>query len=100
VTSGLDSSRCPGVQSARPSTPHGRVALPPQPAHRSTAGAGAAVHRFRNLHEQRSFSLRDANRTNLLLGLARLHLDNRDDVVPLVRARQRSRRAVVVTSGG
>jgi hypothetical protein len=50
------------------------------PAHRSTAGAEAAAHRLRNLYEQRSFSLRNANRTNLLLGLTRLHLNNRDDV--------------------
>jgi hypothetical protein len=50
------------------------------PAHRSTAGAEAAAHRLRNLFEQRSFSLRNANRTNLLLGLTRLHLNNRDDV--------------------
>ena len=50
------------------------------PAHRSTAGAEAAAHRLRNLYEQRSFSLRNANRTNLLLGLTRLHLNNSDDV--------------------
>jgi hypothetical protein len=50
------------------------------PAHRSTAGADAAAHRLRNLYEQRSFSLRNASRTNLLLGLTRLHLNNRDDV--------------------
>ena len=50
------------------------------PAHCSTAGAEAAAHRLRNLFEQLSFSLRNANRTNLLLGLTRLHLNNRDDV--------------------
>jgi hypothetical protein len=50
------------------------------PAHRSTAGAEATAHRLRNLYEQRSFSLRNATRTNLLLGLTRLHLNNRDDV--------------------
>ena len=50
------------------------------PAHRSTAGAEAAAHRLRNLYEQRSFSLRNANRTNLMLCLTRLHLNNRDDV--------------------
>lgn len=50
------------------------------PAHYSTAGAEAAAHRLRNLYEQRSFSLRNAHRTNLLLGLTRLHLNNRDDV--------------------
>ena len=50
------------------------------PPHRSTAGAEAAAHRLRNLYEQRSFSLGNANRTNLLLGPTRLHLNNRDDV--------------------
>ncbi len=50
------------------------------PPHHSTAGAEAAAHRLRNLYEQGSFSLRNANRTNLLLGLTRLHLNNRDDV--------------------
>lgn len=50
------------------------------PAHYSTAGAEAAAHRLRNLYEQRSFSLRNATRTTLLLGLTRLHLNNRDDV--------------------
>lgn len=50
------------------------------PAHHSTAGAEAAAHRLRNLYEQRSFSLRNAARTNLLLGLTRLHLNNLDDV--------------------
>jgi len=35
---------------------------------------------LRNLYEQRSFSLRNTARTNLLLGLNRLHLNNRDDV--------------------
>lgn len=50
------------------------------PAHRSTAGAETAAHRLRNLYEQRSVSLRNANRTNLLLSLTLLHLNNRDDV--------------------
>jgi hypothetical protein len=50
------------------------------PAHRSTSGAEATAQRLRNLYEQRSFSLRNASRTNLLLGLTRLHLNNRDDV--------------------
>lgn len=50
------------------------------PAHYSTAGAEAAAHHLRNLYEQRSFSLRNAARTNLLLGLTRLHLNNRDDI--------------------
>jgi hypothetical protein len=51
------------------------------PAHYSTAGAEAAAHRLRNLYEQRSLSLRHARRTVLLLGLTRLHLNNRDDDV-------------------
>ena len=50
------------------------------PAHRSTAGAEAASARLRGIFEQRSFALRNARRTNLLLGLARLHLNNADDV--------------------
>lgn len=50
------------------------------PTHRSTAGAEATAQRLRNLYEQRSFSLRNASRTNLLLGLTRLHLNNRDEV--------------------
>jgi hypothetical protein len=49
------------------------------PAHYSTA-AEADSARLRGLFERRSFSLRNARRTNLLLGLARLHLNNRDDV--------------------
>lgn len=49
------------------------------PAHRSNAGAEAAAARLRNLLEQRSFALRNARRTNLLLGLVRLHLNNLDD---------------------
>lgn len=50
------------------------------PPHRSTAGAEAASARLRSIFEQRSFALRNARRTNLLLGLARLHLNNADDV--------------------
>jgi hypothetical protein len=60
------------------------------PAHRSTAGAEAAAHRLRNLYEQRSFSLRNAKRTNLLLGLTRLHLNNRDDVSSYHRTLRRA----------
>lgn len=50
------------------------------PPHRSTAGAEAAAARLRKRFEARSFALRNARRTNLLLGLARLHLNNADDV--------------------
>ncbi len=50
------------------------------PAHYSTAGAEAAAARLCGMFEQRSFALRNAARTNLLLGLARLHLNNRDDI--------------------
>lgn len=50
------------------------------PQRRSTAGAEATAQRLRNLYEQRLFSLRNASRTNLMLGLTRLHLNNRDDV--------------------
>ena len=49
------------------------------PAHRTTSGAEAAAHRLKNLLERRSFSLRNAARTNRLLGLVRLHLNNSDD---------------------
>ncbi len=50
------------------------------PAHHSTSGAEAAVQDLRDMYEGRSFSLRNSTRTNLLLGLTRLHLNNRDDV--------------------
>ena len=50
------------------------------PPHRSTAGAEAVSARLRSIFEQRSFALCNARRTNLLLGLARLHLNNADDV--------------------
>lgn len=49
------------------------------PAHYSTAAAEAAASKLRRLFEQRSFALRNARRTNALLGLARLHLNNADD---------------------
>lgn len=49
------------------------------PPHYSTAAAEAAAAKLRGLFEQRSFALRNARRTNLLLGLARLHLNNQDD---------------------
>lgn len=49
------------------------------PAHYSTAAAEAAAAKLRGLFEQRSFALRNARRTNLLLGLACLHLNNQDD---------------------
>jgi hypothetical protein len=49
------------------------------PPHRTTSGAEAAAHRLKNLLERRSFSLRNAARTNLLLALVRLHLNNSDD---------------------
>ena len=49
------------------------------PAHYATSGAEAAAHKLKNLLEARSFSLRNATRTNLLLGLMRLHLNTQDD---------------------
>jgi hypothetical protein len=49
------------------------------PAHYSTAAVDAAAHQLRGLFEHRSFAFRNAARTNLLLGLARLHLNNADD---------------------
>lgn len=58
----------------------GQVAVRSQlPAHYSTAGAEAAVHRLREMLEKRSFALRNATRTNLLLALAVAHLNNEDD---------------------
>jgi len=50
------------------------------PQHYSNSGAESSAAGLRRLFERRSFSLRNANRTNLLLGLARLHLNNQDDV--------------------
>ena len=49
------------------------------PAHHSTAAVDAAVRQLRSMFEDRSFALRNARRTNLLLGLAALHLNNVDD---------------------
>ena len=45
----------------------------------STVAVEATARRLRDLFEQRSFALRNARRTNLLFGLARLHLNNLDD---------------------
>lgn len=49
------------------------------PAHYTTAGAEAAAARLKSMLEQRSFSLRNKDRTNRLLGLVRLHLAGLDD---------------------
>lgn len=49
------------------------------PAHHSTAAVDAAAQQLRSMFEQRSYALRNARRTNLLLGLAALHLNNVDD---------------------
>lgn len=49
------------------------------PAHYTTAGAEAAAASLKSMLEQRSFSLRNKDRTNRLLGLIRLHLAGRDD---------------------
>ena len=53
-----------------------RAALP---EHYTTAGAEAAAASLKSMLEQRSFSLRNKDRTNRLLGLIRLHLAGRDD---------------------
>jgi hypothetical protein len=50
------------------------------PAHYSNAAAEQLNAALRGMFERRSFALRNKQRTNLLLGLARLHLNNRDDV--------------------
>ncbi len=49
------------------------------PEHYTTAGAEAAAADLRAMLEQRSFSLRNRDRTNRLLALVRLHLTGRDD---------------------
>jgi len=49
------------------------------PEHYTTAGAEAAAANLKSMLEQRSFSLRNKDRTNHLLGLVRLHLAGRDD---------------------
>ena len=49
------------------------------PEHYTTSGAEAVAARLRSMLEQRSFSLRNKERTNRLLGLVRLHLAGRDD---------------------
>ncbi|WP_197080786.1 hypothetical protein [Cellulomonas sp. A375-1] len=49
------------------------------PEHYTTAGAEAAAASLKSMLEQRSFSLRNKDRTNRLLGLMRLHLAGRDD---------------------
>ena len=48
------------------------------PAHYTTAGAEAAAAQLKTMLEQRSFSLRNKDRTNRLLGLTRLHLAGLD----------------------
>jgi hypothetical protein len=65
------------------------------PQHHSTSGAEATAQRLRNLYEQRSFSLRNAARTNLLLGLTRLHLNNRDVNPTRASCAKRQKRALV-----
>jgi hypothetical protein len=48
------------------------------PAHHSTAALDTALGRVRDFLDARSFALRNARRTNLLLGLVRLHLNGAD----------------------
>lgn len=47
------------------------------PEHYTTAGAEAAAASLKSMLEQRSFSLRNKDRTNRFLGLMRLHLAGR-----------------------
>ncbi|MFT8636593.1 MAG: hypothetical protein ABF811_01360 [Pseudoclavibacter sp.] len=54
-------------------------ARPTLPPHYSNAGAESLAAALRDMYEHRSFALRNARRTNLLLGLACLHLNNLDD---------------------
>ena len=49
------------------------------PKHYTTAGAEAVASDLKSMLEQRSFSLRNKDRTNRLLGLVRLHLAGRDN---------------------
>lgn len=56
------------------------------PEHCTTAGAEAAAAQLRTMLEQRSFSLRNKDRTNRLLDLMRLHLNGRDDASHYHRA--------------
>jgi hypothetical protein len=49
------------------------------PAHYSNAAAEQLNAALRGMFERRSFALCNRQRTDLLLGLARLHLNNRDD---------------------
>ena len=55
------------------------VARASLPEHYTTAGAEAAAASLKSTLEQRSFSIRNKDRTNRLLGLMRLHLAGRDD---------------------
>lgn len=49
------------------------------PGPRTTAALDTALGRVRDFLDSRSFVLRNAGRTNLLLGLVRLHLNDTDD---------------------
>lgn len=48
------------------------------PGHHSTAALDTALGRVRDFLDSRSFVLRNAARTNVLLGLVRNHLNGRD----------------------
>jgi hypothetical protein len=50
------------------------------PAHYANGAAEQVNAQLRRLFEHRSFALRNKQRTNLLFGLARLHLNNHDEV--------------------
>jgi hypothetical protein len=58
------------------------------PAHHSTAALDVALGRVRDFLDSRSFVLRNAARTNVLLGLIRNHL-NGDDLEPRYRGHLR-----------
>lgn len=66
------------------------------PAHYTTAGAEAAAAQLKSMLERRSFSLRNKDRTNWLLGLIRLHLAGLDDPGQYYRVL----RAAAESSGG
>jgi hypothetical protein len=68
-----------GPRQRRSARPPGRRA-PPATSALLDGGCRSHLRETAGLLERRSFALRNADRTNLHLGLARLHLNNQDDV--------------------
>lgn len=61
-------------------------AAPGLPGPRSTAALETPLGRVRDYLDARAFALRNANRTNLMLGLVRLHLNDAADLFTYRRA--------------